>query len=148
MAEYYGTFRNILDSKGRVNMPARFRDMDEIAGNDEHIFILTRGSEPYIAVFPLDEWRRINQELDKDMGTGGEKRNLKRYINYFSSQQKVDKQGRLNLPQELIKYAQLEKEVVLIGTGNKIEIWNPKLIDTEITNSEFEYRQHAKRLDF
>ena len=148
MEEYFGRYTNVLDAKGRINLPARFREITRQYEDGEKIFILTRGTERYIAMFPINEWRRKVSELEVNVTDGAQRRILNRRINYYASHQKVDKQGRINLPAELIQYAGLVKDVVVIGTGKKIEIWNPAELDKFIKKDETQYQQLSGFLDF
>lgn len=148
MEEYFGRYTNVLDAKGRINLPARFREITRKYEDGEKIFILTRGTERYIAMFPINEWRRKVSELEVNVTDGAQRRILNRRINYYASHQKVDKQGRINIPAELIQYAGLVKDVVVIGTGKKIEIWNPAELDKFIEKDETQYQQLSGFLDF
>jgi len=148
MEEYYGRYVNILDSKGRVNLPARFREITEKYKDGDQVFILTRGTERYVAMFPINEWRRKVNEIELNVNDGEQRRVLNRRINYYASHQKVDKQGRINIPADLIKYALLEKEVIVLGTGKKIEIWNPASLDDFLQKAESQYQDLSNKLDF
>ena len=148
MEEYFGRYRNVLDAKGRVNMPARFREMTDAQAEGNQIFILTRGTEKYVAMFPIGEWRRKIVELEQTVEDGEQRRILNRRINFHASHQKVDKQGRINIPAELIQYANLEKDVVVLGTGKKIEIWNPEELNRYLQKAETKYQELSNFLDF
>jgi MraZ protein len=148
MQEYYGSSEHILDPKGRINLPARFRDATERDDKGDLIFIMTKGTDPYIAVFPISEWRNKNNELNVKIQEGKKRRIAKRRINKPVSQQKVDKQGRINIPGELIKYAGLKDKVVVMGTGEKIEIWDPRKLDKNSTEEEPEFEAISDVLDF
>lgn len=148
MEEYYGRFTNILDSKGRINLPAQFREVTEPGENGEQTFILTVGSEKYVVMFPVAAWREMMSQLDQDIPDKERRRKVKRKINYHARRQKIDKQGRINIPSELIRYANLKNDVVVLGTGDKIEIWNPEEIDEDIKTCEPEYRKSSDKLDF
>jgi len=148
MEEYFGRYSNILDAKGRINLPARFRGITQQYEDGEKIFILTRGTERYIAMFPISEWRRKVNELEQTVSDGAQRRILNRRINFHASHQKVDKQGRINIPADLIEYASLQKEVVVLGTGKKIEIWNPVELDKYLQRAESQYQQLSSVLDF
>jgi MraZ protein len=69
-------------------------------------------------------------------------------MNFHASHQKVDKQGRINIPAELIDYAKLKKEVAVLGTGKKIEIWNPEELDKFLSQAEAQYQRFSGVLDF
>ncbi|MBN2364538.1 MAG: cell division/cell wall cluster transcriptional repressor MraZ [Calditrichaeota bacterium] len=148
MEEYFGRYTNVLDAKGRINLPARFRDLTRKDEDGERIFILTRGTERYIAMFTIQEWRRKVDELELKVSDGAQRRVLNRRINYHASHQKVDKQGRINIPADLIEYAHLEKDVVVLGTGKKIEIWNPVELQNFLQMKETQYQQLSSFLDF
>lgn len=148
MEEYFGRYTNVLDAKGRINLPARFRDLTRKDEDGERIFILTRGTERYIAMFTIQEWRRKVDELELKVSDGAQRRVLNRRINYHASHQKVDKQGRINIPADLIEYAHLEKDVVVLGTGKKIEIWNPVELQNFLQMKETQYQELSSFLDF
>jgi MraZ protein len=147
MGEYYGRYDNVLDSKGRINMPARFRDMAEASGDGE-TFILTRGSERCVVMFPVNEWRRKIREIERQVTDGKERRKLLRHLNFYVSHQKVDKQGRINIPADLIEYAGLKKDVVVLGTGRKIEVWNPEFLEQDVEGLSESYPELTDVLDF
>ena len=147
MSGFFGSYNLVLDAKGRINMPARYREMDENSGNGGHMFVIARGSDKCVAIYRLEEWERRHIELDNSDKTGKEKRQLKRSWNFYASHQKVDKQGRLNLPANLIEYAGLEKDIVLIGSGKHMELWNPKYLDEEMDSAEKENPQILDSFD-
>ncbi len=128
-------------------MPARFRDTAESSGDGE-MFILTRGSERCVVMFPLKEWQRKVREIERQVTDGKERRKLLRHLNYYVSHQKVDKQGRINIPADLIEYAGLKKDVVVLGTGRKIEIWNPEILKQDVEGISESYPELTDVLDF
>ena len=148
MQEYFGRYINVLDAKGRINLPARFRDITEKSVDGEMTFIMTRGTEECIVIFPINEWRRKISELETQVTDGEQRRVLNRRINFYASHQKIDKQGRINIPADLIQYAHLEKEVVVLGAGKRIEIWNPPELDKYLQNAESHYQKLSGFLDF
>jgi MraZ protein len=148
MQEYVGRYTNILDIKGRINLPARFRDMTIKDQNGDLIFIMTRGSKENIAVFPIDEWRRKVEEIETNVTDGEKRQILIRRINYYASYQKVDKQGRINIPAGLIEYAQLDKEVDVMGFVKRFEIWNPAKLDIHMKQIESQHQELAKYIDY
>ena len=148
MQEYFGRYINVLDAKGRINLPARFRDITEKSVGGEMTFIMTRGTEECIVIFPINEWRRKITELETQVTDGEQRRVLNRRINFYASHQKIDKQGRINIPADLIQYAHLDKEVVVLGAGKRIEIWNPPELDKYLQNAESHYQKLSGFLDF
>ena len=99
---FLGTYEPKLDDKGRVILPARFRE--DMEGG----IVLTRGQEHCIYAFPAQEFEQMTVELRRAP---------------LSSKQ-ADKQGRITLPPDLRKYAGLDRELTVIGAGSRAEIWN------------------------
>ncbi len=116
---FLGTHEPRLDDKGRLILPARFRD-DLAAG-----LVITRGQEHCLNVWPIARFTEITREL----GLGGSVTNkeLRDYQRVFlsgASPETPDKQGRVTVPPNLRKYAHLEREVCVIGAGERVEIWD------------------------
>lgn len=109
-----------MDSKGRVIIPAAFRyDLEEK-------FILTKGIERCLYIYPKEEWFILVEKLKRDMPSSKKSnREARRFFSANAVECEVDKQGRILIPQHLREYAALEKELLFVGDLNKIEIWNP-----------------------
>ena len=120
-----GTYYNSYDPKGRVAIPIKLRNAFP-EGERDRIFI-TRGIEPCITGYCKHEWDRFRHKLNKAKINEKTKRKLKREFIGRGAEAIFDKQGRITIPQELIKYANLEgvEEVVVVGSEDCIEIWNP-----------------------
>jgi MraZ protein len=126
---FEGRYKNTLDAKGRLNIPATFRKKPDGSEIENLEFIITQGTiDLNVILFPIREWRRMMDELELKIHDGEKLRRLVRRLNYYASRQKVDKQGRINIPEDLIRYAKLDKEVEVIGANRKIEVWNPKMV--------------------
>jgi MraZ protein len=131
---YSGRYRYILEGRGRLFIPARFRR--GLGVEDDGSFVGTRGYERCIILYPLGEWRKVEEKLKESLR--GEVR-LRRTVRWFCSNAevlKLDNQGRINIPQHLLEYAELKKEVMIIGVLNKIELWNPELFRKEMEETE------------
>ena len=119
---FYGEYVHTIDPKGRLILPARFRDLCQVK-NIERFFV-TRGLDKCIFMFAEEEWRA--QELKfKDLSfTKPESRSFNRL--FFSGAMEVlpDKQGRFLIPLYLKNYAGIQKDTVIIGVSNRIEIWD------------------------
>ena len=110
----FGEHRCMLDDKGRVNFPARFRD--EMGDS----FIVTRWLDDCLVAFPEDEWERISALLsEKSMVKS---RDVQRFLYATAVEASPDKQGRILLPANLRQHAKLEKDVTVIGVGRHAEI--------------------------
>ena len=118
MPMFMGEYHHTIDEKGRIIIPAKFREM---LGEK---FIVTRGIENCLFVYPNDEWQKIVTKLETLPFT---KRDARQFVRFFLSGATIaefDKQGRVNLTSPLIDYAKLQKDCVVIGTGSRLEIWS------------------------
>ena len=134
---FIGEYHYSLDSKGRVNIPAKFRQ--SLSKDNKNTFIATRGQDPCIWVYPLNEWKKIELELRNLSSVSGIHRTFVRQIARSATPSTCDKQGRIMINPSLISYAGIEKEALIIGMINKIEIWNIdilKKVDKENLNNE------------
>ncbi len=112
-----GTHNHNIDAKGRMNFPAKLR---EILGETFKICPSVGGN--YISVYSEERYARISEELFRLPGSEGE--NFRRWFFALVSDAQPDKQGRILIKQELRDFARLDKDVVVVGAGNKAEIWD------------------------
>ena len=115
---FKGEYSHTIDDKGRLIMPAKYR---ELLGEG---FVITRGFDKCLFVFDQEDWDKFEGDLKAlNIGTKGV-RDLQRFFIGGAVDGEIDKQGRTLIPQVLRKFADLEKDVVLVGVGGHIEIWN------------------------
>ena len=134
---FIGEYKYALDSKGRINIPSKFRQC--LSLDNQETFILSRGLDSCIYVYPLVVWQEIEENMRKLSSISKTNRLFIRDIVRYASPTKYDKQGRISLTHSLIKYSKLKKEILIIGVVNKIEIWNPDvLVDLEKDNSNID----------
>ena len=124
---FIGEYLYSLDSKGRINMPARFRQA--LSKNNKNTFVSTRGMDSCIWVYPLSQWFEIEKGLRSLSSLSRIHRTFVRNTARYATPSTYDKQGRITLSPSLIEYAALEKEVLIIGMVNKMEVWNPKYLE-------------------
>jgi len=119
-----GKYTNTLDPKGRVIIPAAFRyDLKEK-------FILTKGIEKCLYIYPEEEWIDLVERLKKAMPSSKEaNRKALRFFSSNATECELDKQGRILIPQHLREHASLNKELLFVGSLNKVEIWSPDLYE-------------------
>ena len=115
---FMGEYNHTIDAKGRLIVPAKFR---EILGDN---FIVTKGLDGCLFVYPNDEWTRFEEKLKSLPLTNKNARQFTRFFLAGAAACEVDKQGRILLPQVLREFASLEKDVVLVGVASRIEIWS------------------------
>jgi len=118
---FYGEYNHGIDSKGRLILPARFRDVSNDHGIER--FFLTRGLDKCIFMFAQEEWRQQEKKFRDLSFTRKEARSFNRL--FFSGATDVipDKQGRFVIPPFLKDYAEIQQKVVVIGVSNRIEVW-------------------------
>ncbi|MFQ6612096.1 MAG: division/cell wall cluster transcriptional repressor MraZ [Fidelibacterota bacterium] len=124
---FTGEFAYSIDAKGRVNIPAKFRQV--LSADNEQTFVVTKGLDPCVWVYPAIIWKSIEDGLKHLSSISATNRAFIRNTVRYASAVQYDKQGRIPVTPFLIKHAQLDKEVVIIGMVNKIEIWNPATLN-------------------
>ena len=115
---FIGEYHHTIDEKGRVIVPAKFRE--ELGSN----FIVTRGIENCLFVYSNENWAKITNKLNTLPFTHKDARTFNRFFMSGATEVELDKQGRMNLPSPLISYANLVKDCVIIGTGDRLEVWS------------------------
>lgn len=141
MAMFMGEYHHNLDSKGRLIIPAKFRDQI----GDEIIF--TRGMEGCIFGYPQAEWQKIEAKLAKLPLTQRSARKFTRLFYSGAMETEFDKQGRVNLTATLKKHADLIKECVIVGVSNRIEIWSEDRWQKFADEADDNYDDIAEDLD-
>jgi len=127
---FLGTHAPRLDDKGRLILPAKFRD-----GLSEGL-VVTKGQERCLYVWPSAEFRSFTEELSRTPVTDKRGRNFMRMLAAGASAESPDKQGRITLPQSLRDYAGLDRECAVIGAINRVEIWDAATWATYNTEQE------------
>ena len=116
---FLGEFAHTIDEKGRLTVPAKFRD-DLDAG-----LVVTRGIDPCLAIYPMEEWEQLAEKVSALPVTDRRARAFRRLVFAAASDAVPDKQGRVLIPPRLREYAGLDSEVVVIGLDTYVEVWNP-----------------------
>ncbi len=111
-----------LDAKGRMAMPSRYRD--RLVDSCEGRLVLTVDRDGCLLVYPQPEWERIEQALMSRPNMDRQVRRLQRLLVGHATECELDGQGRILLPTPLREYAALDKRAVLVGQGNKFELWD------------------------
>jgi MraZ protein len=115
---FFGTYTPKLDDKGRLILPAKFRD--QLAGG----LMVTRGQEHCLYVWPQDEIARITDRLREAPVSNKATRDYVRMFSSAASDETPDKQGRITIPPKLREWASLGKDVIVIGAMTRLEIWD------------------------
>lgn len=137
---FLGEFQHLIDSKGRVILPAKFRD--ELADG----LVVTKGLEDCLFVYPPAEWAKQAEKIRSMPLTNAAGRAFAR--NFFSGAAKgtLDKQGRLMLPPNLRESATLTKDVIVIGVASRVEIWDKAKWAKYSSETERSYSELAEQL--
>lgn len=114
---FIGEYRHNLDAKGRITIPAKFRELLE----DK--VIISKGFDGCLNIYTLPQWRLLLEGLNKLPNTKRESRKYKHMVTSKAAECEIDNQGRILLPNPLIQEAQISKECVLVGVADHAEIW-------------------------
>ncbi|HLT79421.1 MAG TPA: division/cell wall cluster transcriptional repressor MraZ [Cyclobacteriaceae bacterium] len=134
-----------LDSKGRLILPAKIKaQLPE--GSSE--LVVRRGFEQCLILYPMVEFKRVYSRISGLSELDPENRKLQRSFFSGTAMVDMDASGRILIAKNMIAYAQLEKDVILVGTGTKVEIWNPEIYEKyKITDPEELSNLAAKHAD-
>ncbi|MBC7194568.1 MAG: division/cell wall cluster transcriptional repressor MraZ [Caldisericia bacterium] len=137
---FMGSFEYKMDDKGRVLVPPQFKD------DLGEKFIITRGFENCLFLYPINEWKRISKELEKFPLSSKESRFFLRI--WFSSaiEVSIDQYGRFLIPLDFRKYANLNRDIVFIGVLNRIEIWDKEAWENYRNSKDISYEESISKL--
>ena len=117
---FLGRYAHNLDAKGRLAIPARYREA--LAEG----VVLTRGIDRCLALYPLSAWRPLAEKVAALPLTDGDARNFRRLVFAEAADLTLDGQGRILVPPDLRRYAEIEREALVVGVDASIEIWSPQ----------------------
>lgn len=137
---FLGTHTPRLDDKGRLIMPAKFREQLEEG------VVVTRGQERCLYVFPVAEFARLADQLRQAPVTSKQARDYMRVFLSGASDEVVDRQGRFTIPANLRTYAGLTRDCAVIGAGQRIEIWEAQAWETYLNEQEQVFAEQAEEV--
>lgn len=137
---FLGEYQHSLDNKGRITVPAKFREQ---LGDR---FVVTKGLENCIFLYPFQEWQVIEEKLKTLPFTRADVRSFARFFFSGASEMEIDKQGRAVLPSSLREYASIDKDIIIIGVGTRAEIWAAEKWEKYIDSAEESYEDIAASL--
>ena len=118
-----GEFQNSIDAKGRMIIPAKFRD--ELG----YKCVLTKGLDKCLYIYPMAEWDKLKEKLAKLPLSDPEARKFVRYMYGNAQECEIDKQGRISITANLREYAGIEKELMTVGILDKVEVWSKQVYE-------------------
>lgn len=136
-----GEYKHNMDAKGRIIMPAKFRE--ELGER----FILTRGLDGCLFGYPMDQWKVLEEKL-KNLPLA--KKDARAFVRFFYSaavEAEIDKQGRINVPKNLMEYAKIEKECHVVGVSDRIEIWSSEKWNAFAEEAEESFEDIAENMN-
>ena len=136
---FMGEYHQKIDEKGRLTIPAKIRY--ELGDN----FIITRGLDGCLFVYKRETWEKIISHY-QGLPNVKEARNFMRFFLSGANDQTFDKQGRINISSPLIKYADLSKDTIVIGVGDRLEIWSENRWNKFIAENEDGFSEMADSL--
>ncbi len=136
---FMGEYHQKIDEKGRLTIPSKLRN--ELGDN----FIITRGLDNCLFIYKKDTWEKIIHHYET-LPNVKEARNFMRFFLSGASATDFDKQGRINISQPLIKYADLSKDTIIIGVGDRLEIWSSDRWNKFIEENEANFSEMADNL--
>lgn len=137
---FIGEYQHSIDKKGRIIIPAKFRDE---LGNS---FIITKGLDNCLFVYPQNEWNILEQKLKALPLTRKDARAFVRFFFAGATECDLDKQGRILVPGNLRKHANLSKDTVIIGVSNRVEIWSKEEWDSYNEDADLSYENIAEKM--
>ena len=135
-----GEYTHNLDVKGRVSIPSKFRD--DLGSS----FIVTKGLDNCLFIYSKQEWATFEDKLKTLPLTNPNARNFIRFFFSGATECEIDKQGRINIPQNLREYASLKKEVYVIGVSTRVEIWDKEKWDNYTSPDNMDLDEIASQM--
>ena len=137
---FLGTYEPRLDDKGRIILPAKYRD--QLQGG----LVVTKGQEHCLYVFPMSTFEALLERLQQAPLTMKEARSYTRVFLSGATDQSLDKQGRISIPQSLREYAGLERDLSVIGSGDHAEIWDREAWEQYLHGNEESFADREAEL--
>ncbi len=143
MAFFTSEYECKLDAKGRLVLPAKIKaNLPEVSTNE---LVLRKGFEANLILYPMLEYKKIHHKISALSEFNPEQRKLKRIFFRSIAQVELDSAGRINMPKAMLAHSKIDKEAILIGMGNYIEIWNPKVFDESLGGDSNEFSDLAQK---
>jgi transcriptional regulator MraZ len=143
MAFFTSEYKCKLDAKGRLVLPSRMKgNLPEVSSSE---LFMREGFEPCLELYPLIEYKKIYSKIAGLNGFNPEYRKLQRNFFRGSATVELDTAGRLLIPKNMLQYAGLDKEIIVVGMGNRMEIWNPETYEKFLISDPQELSDLAEK---
>ncbi|MCI6157407.1 MAG: division/cell wall cluster transcriptional repressor MraZ [Peptoniphilaceae bacterium] len=138
---FIGEYNHSVDAKGRVSLPARFRD------DLSETFYITRGMENCLFIYDRSEWEKMDERIRSLRLTAKAARGFSRLFYAGAMEVSCDRQGRFLIPPHLRTFAAIDKEVVIIGVSNRIEVWDKEKWNEYLASDSMDYDDLTETLE-
>ncbi|WKK85343.1 division/cell wall cluster transcriptional repressor MraZ [Marivirga arenosa] len=143
MAFFTGEYDCKLDAKGRMVLPAKIKNSLPEGSGDE--LVVRRGFEPCLVLYPMLEYKKIFSKIAGLNEFNAEYRNLQRNFFRGNAIVELDSAGRILIPKNMMSFAGLQKESIVVGMGNRVEIWEPSKYDDYLIKDQKEFSELAEK---
>ncbi|RUA33985.1 MAG: division/cell wall cluster transcriptional repressor MraZ [Bacteroidetes bacterium] len=143
MAFFTGEYDCKLDAKGRMVLPAKIKNALPEGSGDE--LVVRRGFEPCLVLYPMLEYKKIFSKIAGLNEFNAEYRNLQRNFFRGNAIVELDSAGRILIPKNMMAFAGLEKESIVVGMGNRVEIWDASKYDDYLIKDQKEFSELAEK---
>ena len=147
---FTGEYINLIDQKNRLSIPAKFRN--SLSSANDKTFVLTKGFDECLLLYPLDEWKLVEEQLSSLSSIKNKHRDFIRKITRHANYVKYDSQGRIAISDLLLSYANISKEILVIGVVKKIELWDQSTLNNYEKQKQFlsdkDFEDLADRINF
>lgn len=144
MGGFLGEYLCAVDNKNRLRIPSAL--LKQLQPADYGRFIINRGFERCLVLYPISEWEKINERINKLNTFKKENRKFKRIFLRGATELPLDNVERILIPRQLLEYAGISNEVILAANGSIIEIWNPKRYEELMNEDSDHYAELAERV--
>ncbi len=144
MTHFLGEFECRLDAKARIALPVALRKQLPVASGER--FVVNRGFEQHLTLYPFMEWQRITAELNRLNLYVKKNRDFVRYFHRGATELELDSSGRLLLPRRLLDYAGIREAVILLAYANRIEGWDPTLYENLLSDEPADFARLAEEI--
>jgi MraZ protein len=142
VSAFKGSYEYSVDSKGRINIPAKLRKSVSPEANET--FTITRGFEKCLFIYPQDEWLRLENSIRALSPTNPQHRFFMRVLLQQAVDIQLDAQSRITIPRDLLQFADITSDVLILGVLEHIELWNPKEYTAYLAAQQNSYEDIAQ----
>lgn len=141
---FLGKYEHTIDKKGRLILPSRFREL--VTEKYVESFVITKWMEDCLCIYPISEWKNLEQKLNSLPKGDVNARHFTRMLFASASEVLIDKQGRVFIPSALRDQVDITRDVIVIGVGNRIEIWDKVKWEEYYKKIEKPFEEIAQKL--